>query len=61
MTSGERMLCECSDHGCPNCGGSDECMEPKVAILYRRDMFDDQGTAFCEGCGEDALESGLFD
>jgi len=52
------MKCECADHACPVCKGN--CRQVATGILYRVDMDDVTGTAFCEGCGEDAMESGLF-
>ena len=50
--------CECSDPACPNCEG--RCTMPSDVILYRVDMDDETGTAFCEECAEDAYKSGLF-
>ena len=50
--------CECSDPGCPCCGGS--CRKAMVTTVYRVDMDDDTGTGMCERCCEDALESGVF-
>jgi len=50
--------CECTDPGCPCCRGT--CKEPATLTAYRVDMHDETGVAFCEGCGADALESGVF-
>ena len=50
--------CECSDPGCPACKG--KCGSPATMILHRSDMEDESGVAFCDGCGSDALESGVF-
>ncbi len=36
------------------------CDEPAVMLLYRVDMTDLTGTAFCQGCAQYALDSGLF-
>lgn len=50
--------CECGNRACPSCHG--QCCRWAVMTLYRVDMQDEGGTAMCDGCGEDALESGLF-
>jgi len=50
--------CECTDPGCPCCRGT--CKEPAALTAYRVDMEDATGVAFCECCGADALESGVF-
>ncbi len=50
--------CECCDHGCPHCRGG--CKLPATETLYRVDMEDETGLAFCEHCAADANESGLF-
>lgn len=52
------LTCECSDPRCPACAG--RCRERADTILYRIDMRDITGTAMCEPCAEDALDSGLF-
>lgn len=49
--------CECTDPGCP-CEG--ECKRDSSMTLFRIDMEDENGTAFCESCAEDALDSGVF-
>ena len=53
-------LCECADLGCSTHTGISNCNAKMVDVFYRVDMFDETGVAFCEPCGEDALESGLF-
>jgi hypothetical protein len=50
--------CECSDPGCPCCHG--HCERKATTVLCRSDMEDETGTAMCEGCAGDALESGVF-
>ena len=60
-TKGDQMKpkkCECADPACPACLG--ECVRPMEIILYRVDM-DGGPVRFCSKCGDDALESGLFD
>ncbi len=52
------VKCECADPGCPVCFG--KCDKKAVMCLLRVDMEDITGTLFCQGCGEDAMESGLF-
>ena len=52
------VLCECSDCQCGHCAG--RCVETADYTLYRVDMADYTGTAFCEGCAADAIESGLY-
>lgn len=49
--------CECCDSGCC-CGG--ECHRRAVSVLYRVDMEDGTGTAFCAECYEDAIASDLY-
>ena len=51
-------LCECSDKQCPACKG--KCKRIARTVLYRVDMEDVTGTAFCNMCADDAMESGLF-
>lgn len=50
--------CECSDPGCPVCKG--ECKNTATQCLVRVDMEDQTGTLMCDGCADDAFESGLF-
>lgn len=51
--------CECSDPGCPACKGT--CTKAKRMTLRRIDFDDGQATVnFCDACGDDALESGVF-
>jgi len=61
MTREERLICECPNLDCAVCGELAECPEPVQEVLYRRDERDSHGTAFCEGCGEAAIDSGLYD
>lgn len=51
--------CECTDHACPAHSGQD-CSYPATDRLWRSDMVDLTGTAFCAACAADAFESGLF-
>lgn len=54
--------CECSDPGCAIAidHGGKQCTHLAATILYRVDMEDVTGTALCESCADDAMESGLF-
>ena len=52
-------LCECADPGCPIHPGC-PCDCGATTIVYRIDMDDTAGTAMCERCAEDALDSGVF-
>ena len=52
------MRCECSDPGCKCCHG--HCRKPAEQTLCRVDMEDETGTLMCEGCADDAFDSGLF-
>lgn len=52
--------CQCSDRGCPVHPGISFCIQPATTTLFRIDMDDTAGTAFCEACATDALDSGLF-
>ena len=52
------LNCECSDPACPVCRG--KCREKAETILFRIDMQDRTGTAMCEPCADDAMDSGLF-
>lgn len=73
VAKGYTSTCECADPGCPAAGHVIEpcdlrgvtqriaCCNGKTSrLLFRVDMQDLTGTLFCEGCAEDALESGLF-
>ena len=57
-----QSLCECADSGCPMHLGTDcdSSESENLTILYRVDMTDYTGTRFCDGCADDAFESGLF-
>ena len=52
--------CECADPGCTVHKGHSFCREFSVTVLCRVDMYDETGTAMCEGCSDDAYDSGLF-
>jgi len=52
--------CECSDTQCVAHAGTPACNGVAISVLYRVDMEDNSGTAFCEQCADDAMESGLF-
>ncbi len=54
----KNLKCECSDPECPVCHG--KCENAPEMCLSRVDMEDKTGTLFCEGCGDDAFESGIF-
>ena len=56
----KKIECECSDAGCPVHKGQANCQRVKTMTLYRCDMEDRGGTFFCEACGQDAVESGLY-
>jgi hypothetical protein len=56
----ERTPCECADPGCPAHKNSSKCNGLATIILYRIDMNDATGTAMCDACADDALESGVF-
>ncbi len=53
-----RRYCDCADPGCPCCGG--KCTGAYAYTLYRIDMADRSGVNFCQQCGEDAYDSGVF-
>ena len=52
--------CECSDSGCKAHLGAPHCSRPIAETLYRSDMEDNTGVAFCAECASDAMESGVF-
>lgn len=52
--------CECADPGCDAHTSKEDCREYASTILYRIDMEDNSGTAFCEACAADAIGSGVF-
>lgn len=54
----EAAGCECADPKCPVCQG--HCDNRASTNLKRIDMDDKSGTMFCEGCAQDALNSGVF-
>ena len=51
--------CECSDPGCPK-GHAETCVAQATQQLHRIDMDDETGVLFCDECGADALDSGVF-
>lgn len=51
------MKCECKD---PNCTCKGICAMPAETTLYRIDMADETGSQMCDGCAEDAINSGVF-
>lgn len=55
-----RGMCECCDSGCPIHEGEGQCNNIGAVLVFRIDMDDETGTLMCEGCADDALESGLF-
>ena len=52
--------CECSDPGCPVHYGSVSCVGNALFVAFRYDTEDSTGTAMCDECTDDALDSGLF-
>jgi hypothetical protein len=54
------LRCQSSDRGCPAHPGISFCIQPASTTLFRIDMEDQTGTAFCDACAEDAMNSGLF-
>jgi hypothetical protein len=62
MVASDYYQCECSDPGCPHCSGDHQYSADASASmrLFRIDMEDETGTYFCDGCGSDALDSGVF-
>ena len=52
--------CECTDAGCKTHRDVSECSQPVYETLYRCDMEDKTGVAFCGDCASDAIESGVF-
>lgn len=53
-------VCECVDAGCPVHKRQAQCTGKASVILFRCDMEDRTGTAFCAACADDALQSGVF-
>jgi hypothetical protein len=54
------MQCECSDQECPVHPGRSQCDSEMTVTLFRVDTDDQTGTARCDGCAREALDSGLF-
>ena len=57
---GSTMQCECSEQNCPVHPGRSQCDSEMTVTLFRVDTDDQTGTARCDGCARDALDSGLF-
>jgi hypothetical protein len=56
----KQQMCECTDSGCVAHKGRAKCGKKADQILFRVDMEDETGTAFCDACADDAFASGLF-
>lgn len=52
--------CECFDSGCSAHKGKKSCGNNAEMYLYRLDMEDETGTAFCEDCASDAMDARVF-
>lgn len=57
--------CECADLECPANDCHDKLHDGHLhawatTVVFRIDMDDETGTAMCEACAADALDSGLF-
>lgn len=52
--------CDCGDRGCPVHKGSERCPNKATVTVYRIDMNDPYGSEMCDGCAEDAMDSGVF-
>lgn len=57
---GDHNKCECTDPGCPVHKGKSDCRNYARTIVYRVDMNDETGTAMCNRCADDAMDSGVF-
>ena len=55
---GESQSCECTDPGCPVCGG--KCNRTAQVNMNRADMADESGVFFCRQCAGDAADAGVF-
>lgn len=54
-------FCECADPGCWCKGLHADILPARATVTLVRIDFDGQPSCpFCEGCAEDALESGVF-
>lgn len=54
------LRCECGDPYCPVHYREVTCPLPPTQTLYRIDLEDETGMRFCDGCADDAWESGVF-
>mgnify|MGYP001557959701 FL=1 len=52
--------CECGDPGCPMHKGKSKCKEQATRKVRRIDMGDSDYIPMCDGCADDALDSGVF-
>lgn len=52
------VQCECTDSLCPQCAG--RCSDKALSLYFEEDTDDAEGVAMCEGCGDDALATGLY-
>jgi len=61
MRPPRQTRCECADRLCPaEHNGQSHCRVLARIVLYRVDMDDRTGTAFCYPCADDSIASGLF-
>jgi hypothetical protein len=56
----KKLQCECSDPGCPEHEGKSECTKQAKHMVRRIDFEGQPKCYFCQGCYEDAIESGVF-
>jgi hypothetical protein len=52
-------ICGCHDQNC-EASHLGQCDNEGTERLYRVDMYDNEGTLFCEDCADDAVDSGIF-
>jgi hypothetical protein len=55
-----KRTCDCCDSGCPAHKGKSECTNQATVSLRRIDFAGQPIVWFCNGCAEDALDSGVF-
>lgn len=58
-TDGPYVVCECTDRECISCHG--RCDDAAIAEYARVDTTDSSGVMFCEGCADDACDTGLYE